>query len=273
MSVPPADPFAAVGLRATATARLLARDPSLGEGLDRQEAERASERAWARVIELPVGDARLPADPDAFPSWWGLLLLDGFLLRRVEIGRASWPELLGAGDLIRPWTAASDTLSSIPAHVRFEVVAPSRLALLDRAFALRVAPWPEIAAALLDRAVERAHELALMLAAEQPPLVDERVWMVLWQLADRWGTMSREGVVIPLPILSHQVLAEMLGVRRPTVSLAVRRLSDAGLLTHRPRHGWTLRGPPGSLSPAADRHRPERPATIRDAGGPTSASE
>jgi len=275
MSVAPVDPFTAAGLRAAATVRLLAHDPSLADGLDRREAERASEQAWARVVELPVGGAQLPADPGAFRGWWGLLLLDGFVLRRVEVGRASWPELLGADDLMRPWTAASDTLSSIPAHARFDVVARTRIALLDRAFALRVAPWPEVAAALLDRAVERAHGLACRLAAGQPSRIDERVWMTLWQLADRWGTRRGDGVELAVPNLSHRVLAEMTGARRPTVSLAVRRLADAGLLTHRPRHGWTLRGAPESLPaavPGLDRHRPVGPVTVHEVGSPARAS-
>jgi len=250
VSESPADPFAAAGLRPRSVARLLAIDSGLAAGLAGDEQARAAEQAWARVVELAPGAVALPVEPEPFAGWFGLLVLDGFLVRNVEVGRAAWPELLGRGDLMRPWTTSGDLLSSIPARSRFEVVSRSRLALLDRAFARRVAPWPEIAAALLDRTVERSHWLASHLAAGQPSLIDERVWMVLWHLADRWGVVSADGVELRLPNLSHRVLAAMLGARRPTVSLATRRLAERGLLTHRPRERWTLHGGPDAFAAA-----------------------
>nr|WP_246344985.1 helix-turn-helix domain-containing protein [Conexibacter arvalis] len=82
--------------------------------------------------------------------------------------------------------------------------------------------------------------------------------MVLWHLADRWGTTSAAGVELELPSLSHRVLAEMLGARRPTVSLAVRRLAAAGFLTHVPRQGWTLHARPEAFPASAGRRERAR---------------
>lgn len=237
------DPILAAGFRPVATAQLLAVDPELGSWLGREERQRADAEAWARVLELLPGPLELPSEPAPFAGWFGLLVLDGLLVRRVRIGGATWPELLGQGDLIRPWSNAG-AIASIPSSARFEVVSPARLALLDRDVAARVAPWPQLAAALIERATARAHWLAAQLAAGQPALIDERIWMVLWHLADRWGVVSGEGVELRMPALTHRVLAEMLGARRPTVSLAVRRLARRGLLTHRSRFGWTLHGAP-----------------------------
>lgn len=237
------DPLLAAGLRPVAIVELLDADPEVGAWLGSRERQPAGAQARARVLELLPGPLELPAEPAPFAGWFGLLVLDGLLVRRVGIGEATWPELLGQGDVIRPWSNAG-AVASIPSSARFEVVSAARLAVLDRDFAARVAPWPQIAAALIERSIARAHWLAAQLAAGQPSLVDERIWMVLWHLADRWGVVSAEGVELRMPELTHRVLAEMLGARRPTVSLAVRRLAERGLLTHRPRLGWTLHGAP-----------------------------
>lgn len=253
------DLFGDAGPRPAATAQLLALDPGLGAGLTPEQRRLASDQAWARVVELPPGPATFAREPERFVGWLGLLVLDGLMLRQVEVGRSGWPELLGTGDLMRPWTTAGETVSSIPVQARFEAVARTRVALLDRAFALRVSAWPEIAAALLDRAVERSRWLAHHLAAGQAVQVDERIWIVLWHLADRWGRMTPHGVELQLPALSHRVLSTMVGAHRSTVTLAVRRLHDDGLLTHERHHGWTLLGSPDAVpssSGAADQRAP-----------------
>lgn len=233
------------------TVRLLDRDATLAAAVPASERPRAAARGWAQVAVLPAGPLALPRDPERFAGWFGLHVLEGLLVRRVAIGGAEWPELLGPGDLLRSWTTATEQAASIPAAARFEAVEPVRLALLDRAFAARVAPWPEIAAALLDRALERVRSLSYQLAANQPSRAEERIWIVLWHLADRWGRVTPAGVELALPGLDHRLLGSLLGVRRPTVSLAVRRLAEQGLLTHARGGRWLLHGPPDALAAGA----------------------
>ena len=219
-------------------------DPGLGEALTAVERPRAQAAARARAIDVGAGRWDVPLAPDRFRGWLGLLVLEGLLARHVEIEAMAWTELLGPGDLLQPWTHVNETASTLPAEARYEVVEPARLAVLDRNFALRIAPWPELTAALLARAIERTRWLTYHLAAGQPARIDERVWMALWHLADRFGHVTPRGVELVLSGLTHEVLAVMLGARRPTVSAALRRLAELGLITQQRRGAWLLHGDP-----------------------------
>jgi CRP-like cAMP-binding protein len=84
------------------------------------------------------------------------------------------------------------------------------------------------------------------MAIVQQPRVETRLHMLLWHLADRSGTVSADGVTLPLR-LTQGVLAALVAARRPTVSAALRALERDGKLTRTPQ-GWLLRGsPPGGL--------------------------
>jgi CRP/FNR family cyclic AMP-dependent transcriptional regulator len=72
------------------------------------------------------------------------------------------------------------------------------------------------------------------------PRVDTRVHMLFWHLAARWGHVTPDGTVLPLPV-THALLAEMIGSRRPTVTKALAQLAEEGLVTQL-RGGWLLTG-------------------------------
>jgi CRP/FNR family cyclic AMP-dependent transcriptional regulator len=71
------------------------------------------------------------------------------------------------------------------------------------------------------------------------PRVEERVLALFWQLADRWGVVRPEGVVVQLP-LTHALIGQLVGAQRPTVSLALQSLADDGLLLRGDIGAWTL---------------------------------
>jgi CRP-like cAMP-binding protein len=104
------------------------------------------------------------------------------------------------------------------------------------AFAAR---WPQLMLALVSRTVRRSHWLALQMAINDLRRVDDRLLLFLWHLADRWGRVRPDGVHVPVPV-THDVLAQLVCAQRPTVTSAVRRLSDAGLITRRPDRTWLL---------------------------------
>ncbi len=54
----------------------------------------------------------------------------------------------------------------------------------------------------------------------------------LWHLADRWGHVERDGVVVPLP-LTHETIGRLVPTRRPSVSTALKQLSERRLATRR----------------------------------------
>jgi hypothetical protein len=223
-------------------ARVFEEAPDLVQALS-PSAVAEAERLTVRVIEVPTGSWELD-NVTAAPGHLGLLVLDGLLARAIGVaGSAPFTELLGSGDLLRPWTGEGNDLSSVRVEARWQVLAPSRLAVLDRRFALGIARWPEVTAAILDRAIERTRSLVFFLGVCHLKRVESRLLVALWHVADRWGRVTRDGVMLPLP-LTHRLLASMIGAHRPSVTTALGTLRDRGLLDRRGDGMWVLHGPP-----------------------------
>ena len=103
----------------------------------------------------------------------------------------------------------------------------------------RVARWPTITAELISRVARRARALALSHAASHLSHAHARLAVAFWLLGERWGRVGTEGISITLP-LTHETLSMLVGVRRPTVTLALKRLGAAGLLERRGADRWLL---------------------------------
>jgi CRP-like cAMP-binding protein len=233
-------------------ARVLEEDPALGEGLDAAQLASAAEVARAAVIQLSPGEWQPETWPTAVRNGFGLLVLDGLLLRRVRLGDRVGVELLSTGDLLRPWQR-EDAVSSVPRHLGWQVLEPCRLAVLDIDFAQRTNAFPQIPAALIARAISRSRHFAVNMAIVQQPKVEARLHMLLWHLADRWGTVTRDGVFLPVR-LTQTVLAALVAAQRPTVSSALATLERDHRVT-RTNRGWLLHGaPPGELQLAPETH-------------------
>src|SRR4030095_1419615 len=101
-------------------------------------------------------------------------------------------ELLGPGELLRPWQTPSSS-SLLPVDVLWSGLSPSSFAVLDRRFAGELARWPEITACLFDRLSERSLRLATTQAISQLTRVDRRLKALFWHLAERWGRVSGDG--------------------------------------------------------------------------------
>jgi CRP/FNR family transcriptional regulator, cyclic AMP receptor protein len=127
--------------------------------------------------------------------------------------------------------------------VRWSAFAPTRLAILDRHVAARLAVYPEIHAALLERCAWRARRLAVLQAISHLNRVDRRLLTLLWHLAERWGRVTRDGIVVPLA-LSHSALGQLVGARRPTVSTALAKLTRGGDVARGEAGTWLLTGRP-----------------------------
>jgi CRP/FNR family transcriptional regulator, cyclic AMP receptor protein len=221
---------------------LLDHDPELAGLIDPAQLAVAREVAWAQTLELPSGAWREQPWPPEVRSGLGLLVLDGLLLRHVIIAERSSVELLGAGDLLRPWQLDDEAGASVPRQAHWRVLRRTELALLDVDFARRVSAYPELHGALVAKAMWRTRALAVNIAILRQPRVDVRLEMLLWHLADRWGTVRSDGVLLPVK-LTHRVLAELLAASRPTVSAAVATLQRSGTIVAHER-GWLLTGSP-----------------------------
>ena len=225
--------------------RLADADPGLFAGLTAGELDDARGHAVARTVTLERGrwePAGLPAiDPEVC---LGLLVLDGMLLRSVVVASDPRSELVGPGDVIRPWE--QEELASVPFDARWDVVRPARLAVLDERFVALACRWPKLTVAIVGRLVRRSRWLTLQLAIADLRRVDERLLLFFWHVADRWGRVGPDGVTVPLPV-SHEVLSQLVCAQRPTVSSALKRLAGEGRLQRKSDRTWLLapEPPPG----------------------------
>jgi hypothetical protein len=172
--------------------RVLDVDPDLGEELEPSALAVARPRAVARRVWLEPGPWQPLADEWDHRGHLGLLIVEGFLTRSLQVGATRCAELLGPGDLLRPWVHV-DIESSIPIEGSWQVLDLVRLAVLDRRFGAAVSPWPEITAAILDRMMARSQWLAFHLAVAHLRRVETRVLVVLWHFADRWEASAPTG--------------------------------------------------------------------------------
>jgi CRP-like cAMP-binding protein len=217
---------------------LLERDSGLARIISGAEGTAPTGRLWAAALKLKRG----PWDPSTAepPGHLGFLVLEGLLGRRVvvpERGRSL--ELLGEGDLFRPWQEDAPSFS----QVGWTVIEPTWIAALDRTFVSQASNLPELLETLTERALRRSRRIAVSAAIANTVGVEERLLLLLWQLTELWGRKAQGGAVLPYR-LSHQTLADLVGARRPTVTLALRGLTERQLLRRGPAGEWILSGNP-----------------------------
>ncbi len=226
-------------------ATILEEDPGLAEALRGHRLAAATRDCVAETIRVPRGSWSPGDDLEGFHAGIGLLVLDGLLVRRVCVATRFGAELLGEGDVLRPWQR-EDVATTLPRSGGWRALAPCRLALLDSHFAVRAGRYPEVISALFARVLRRSRMLAVNIAIVHHPRVDIRVQMLLWELADRWGTVHPEGVRVPLR-LTHAVLADLVAAQRQTVSKAISELAARGSVLWT-GDAWLLAGgPPAEL--------------------------
>ena len=204
------------------------------------------------VRTLPPGEWTAEQSVGAGPEHVGLLVLEGVISRELLVEDTVSTELLGPGDVLRPW-ALRQTDLLLPHTIRWSALTRARVATLDQRFTATLGSWPEINAVLIDRLNMRAQRLATTQAISQLNGVDRRVLALLWHLAERWGRMAADGVAVPLP-LSHRALGQLVGARRPSVSTAIGKLLKGAELRRRDDGTWLLTGEPVGL-PAPDTER------------------
>lgn len=229
---------------ASATISIVENDPDLADLIEPQQRDRAEREALARLLQLWPGpwDAGASIEPERHHR--GFLIVDGLLSRDVHVIGRQCVELLGHGDVMRPWSWDGEG-SHVHAEVGWTVLEPTRMAVLDQQLVTRIAPWPQLGVELFNRGTRRAHALAVSLAISYHQRVDDRLMLTLWHLAERWGRVHSDGIVVPLP-LSHQRLADLVGAHRPSVTTALGKLVREGSLSRRESGDWVLHGSPPS---------------------------
>lgn len=218
--------------------RILEADPDLGVDLDRHTFAKASGELLAPVFDVQwrTRTAHWGFGPGAIRL--GLLVIDGLVVREVSVLGTCSAELIGAGDLLRPGDVDAEPMLPLPAQVKWTALAPLRVAALDGVFLAAACRYPQVMARLVGRTVARSKALGLHEAITNLKHVDTRLLVQLWHLAERWGRVSRDGVIVDLP-LTHELLGKLVGAARPSVTTALSQLARDGLVT-RDGRGWLL---------------------------------
>jgi hypothetical protein len=225
--------------------RVFDHDPDLLEGIEAPLAAHLRRRLVARRGWVERGAWAPSFTDEETVGHLGLLVMDGLLIQTVRLGAREASEIVGPGDLLRPWDSG-EAFGSVDAENRWRVLEPVSFAVLDQDFARRVARWPTINARLLARSTRRTRMLVYQATIAQVRHAETRILLALWHLADRWGKVTPAGVRVPVP-LTHQLLAQITCLQRPTVSTAVSRLAETGRLSRVRGGGWLLHGEPPSL--------------------------
>lgn len=217
---------------------MLHEDPDLAQHLERNQVRGAGRAALARVISLPKAQfspqERLPDGPGTF----GMLVLEGLLLRAMSVATRPSLEVFGPGDVVRP-SDQSDPGGVVPVEVTWWALTAARLAVLGPGFTRRMCDYPSVIAELAARLSRGSAAGCLRLSIVQQPRLSTRVHFMLWHLADRFGRVHSEGVVLPVP-LCHGLVSWLVGAGRSAVCRAVNELQRERLIEHRPDGTWWL---------------------------------
>lgn len=214
--------------------RLLDHDPDLGRHFGPAELPAAAAAITVAAHKAPAGAWTPP--PRRPAGMIGFYVLEGTILREVPIADRACAHLMGPGDVVDPWTQAEIGPGGA---ATYRVIEDAQLAILNTRLVKNAAPWPQLLPALMERLIRQNEQVASLYALALLPRVDTRLIAFFWHLAQRWGRVGRDGVIIPLA-LTHRTLGELVGGRRPTVSVALTELDHAGHLRRRIDGSWAL---------------------------------
>ena len=229
-----------------ATVHVLDEDPDLAEHLGPQRLLAARRDCVAQTLRVSSGRWNPQTDIGDIRYGIGLLILEGLFVRRVGMGGRFGAEILGEGDLLRPWQHEEQG-TTLPRTGAWRVLRSGRVAVLDADFAFRAGRYPEVISTLFARAIRRSRHMAVDMAIIHQPRIDLRLHMFFWCLADRFGTVRPDGVHVPVR-LTHAMLGELIAARRPTVTKALGELAERELVSWN-GEDWLLTGsPPAELA-------------------------
>jgi CRP/FNR family transcriptional regulator, cyclic AMP receptor protein len=209
--------------------------PDLIDAIPPDRVDQARMALRARSILVRKGRWEAPQDARFVEGGIGFLVLSGALVRCVTAAHRTGGELLGPGDVLVPGYDGEEP----PFGGYWRAISDVRLAVLDARFTRAAAHVPETLPALISSVTRRTGAVSRQLVIVQSQAVEQRILVTLRYLAERWGVMTRDGLVLP-GFLSHGTLSLLLGARRPSVTSAMVRLQSRGVVERRTDGRWVL---------------------------------
>jgi CRP/FNR family transcriptional regulator, cyclic AMP receptor protein len=212
-------------------------DPELGADLLEDDRQVALSVCRGELVGAPAG----PWSPSEV--WSGrdhplaFVLGTGVLCRELSFAGRRTFELLGPGDVVAA-SMPDDDLGSAGAFT-FTASENARLLVLGATFTRAAARWPELLTRLLSRLEAQRRRLAVQSFISHLPRAEDRVLVMLWHLGQSWGQVTGDGLRVQLA-LTHELLAHLIGARRPTVTLAVASLQSSGHVKRIAGGSWLL---------------------------------
>jgi CRP-like cAMP-binding protein len=210
--------------------------PEFGAGIPTAQWRAARQACRGELVSVPSGRWE-PASTDRSRAGLGLLIASGMICREVGLRDRHLIELLGPGDVLQlPVQVPDGTLGTDPV---LTAAVPTELLALGAPFIRAAGRWPGVLIGLHQRLEGQHARLRIQALITHLPLAEQRVLLMLWHMADRWGVVTRDGIVVQLP-LSHDLLGDLTAARRPTTSLAIAKLQRTGELKRLPDRSWLL---------------------------------
>jgi CRP-like cAMP-binding protein len=224
---------------------LLDADPDLGADLSPDEFRQARAELAVAGLVLRPGEWNPVSLAALEHNAFAAIVVNGLLTHDVSVSENPCLELFGPGDVVGSWPLNGGML---PVDDVWHVAATTTLAILDDRFLAAVRRWPRLLTALVQRVAGQGNRSVVQLAIAQQPRVESRLLTLFWHLAERFGRMTPDGVMVPLT-LTHDALGRLVGARRPTVTLALKALAESGAVERGDDRSWLVHKQPDDAPP------------------------
>jgi CRP-like cAMP-binding protein len=211
--------------------------PEIVANVGAEDRERAE-----RTLIVPLVSARNANLADVIstqiPGAFDFVIVDGVVLKETTLAGRSALELLGRGDLLAPPLTPTRQLES-RALSRYLAHGQVSLAAIENHVRQAARRWPGIADHLHDRLARQTHHASMHLAMLHLPRVEDRLTALFADLAERFGQMTADGILVDLP-LTHEIIGGLVASRRPTVTIALQQLASNGMIARVEGDRWKL---------------------------------